>query len=44
MLPSAVGHAVLAVYDGDFVGGGGTFIAHLRGGRTWKQELMLGGP
>ncbi len=44
MLPSAVGHAVLAVYDGDFVGGGGTFTAHLRGGRTWKQQLMLGGP
>jgi hypothetical protein len=44
LVPSPLGHAVLAVYDGDFVGGGGTFIAHLRGGGTWKQELMLGGP
>jgi hypothetical protein len=43
LIPSAVGHGILAVYDGDFVGGGGTLTAHLRNGKTWKQELMLGG-
>ena len=42
LVPSEVGHAVLAVYDGDFVAGKLVFTAHLKGGKTWKQELPLG--
>lgn len=40
--PSAVGRAVLAVYDGDFVDGTLRFTAHLRGGKTWEWETPLG--
>ena len=42
LVPSAVGHAILAVYDGDFVDGQLEFVAHLRGGRRWTEKLQLG--
>jgi hypothetical protein len=42
LIPSPVGHAILAVYDGDFVDGDAELIAHLRGGRTWSTGLSFG--
>ena len=42
LVPSAVGHAVLAVVDGDFVDGEFVFTAHLKGGRTVVQRNLLG--
>jgi hypothetical protein len=42
LVPSAVGHVILAVYDGDFVDGELEFVAHLRGGRRWAQKFQLG--
>jgi hypothetical protein len=42
LVPSAAGHTVLAVYDGEFVGGQMEFIAHLRGGKVWRQRQSLG--
>jgi hypothetical protein len=42
LVPSATGHTVLAVYDGDFVGGEFEFVAHLRGGKVWRQRQPLG--
>ena len=42
LVPSAAGRTVLAVYDGEFVGGEMEFIAHLRGGKVWRQRQSLG--
>ena len=42
LVPSAVGHAVLAVFDGDFVDGEFEFTAHLRGGKTVAPAQSLG--
>ena len=42
LVPSAVGHAVLAVVDGDFVDGEFVFTAHLKGGKTVVQRNLLG--
>jgi hypothetical protein len=42
LVPSATGHAVLAVYDGLFVDGTLELTAHLRDGNTWTQRLPLG--
>jgi hypothetical protein len=36
LVPSPVGHAVLAVYDGIFIDGYIELTAHLRGGGTWS--------
>jgi hypothetical protein len=41
-VPSAVGHAILAVFDGDFVDGEFVVTAHLRGGKTWSERHTLG--
>ncbi|MDA0180858.1 hypothetical protein OJ997_11185 [Solirubrobacter phytolaccae] len=42
LVPSEVGRAFLAVYDGDFIDGELKVTAHLRGGKTWTQEFPLG--
>jgi hypothetical protein len=42
LVPSAVGHAILAVFDGDFVGGEFVVTAHLQGGGTWTERQSLG--
>jgi hypothetical protein len=42
LVPSPVGHVVLAVYDGAFVDGELELTAHLRGGRTWTERFPLG--
>lgn len=42
LVPSPVGHAILAVYDGDFVDGKLKLTAHLKSGKTWTQEHSLG--
>jgi hypothetical protein len=43
LVPSPIGHAILAVYDGTFVDGDFDLTAHLRGGKTWHQRQPLGG-
>ena len=40
--PSAVGHAFLAVYDGDFPAGKLQITARLKNGKTWTQSSELG--
>jgi hypothetical protein len=42
LVPSAVGHAFLAVYDGDFPAGKLQITAHLKAGKTWTQSSELG--
>lgn len=42
LVPSPVGHVVLAVYDGDFPSGDLVVVAHLKGGGTWRERLPLG--
>ncbi|HEX8087183.1 MAG TPA: hypothetical protein VF529_23090 [Solirubrobacteraceae bacterium] len=42
LIPSPVGHVILAVYDGDFPGGDVLVTARLRGGRTWRERVPLG--
>ena len=42
LVPSPVGHAILAVYDGDFPAGELEITAHLRGGKTWTERHPLG--
>lgn len=42
LVPSAIGHAFLAIYDGTFVDGKLKITAHLRGGKTWTHEAPLG--
>ena len=42
LVPSAVGHAFLAVYDGDFPAGRLTITAQLKNGKTWTQSSELG--
>jgi hypothetical protein len=42
LVPSAVGHAFLAVYDGDFPAGKLQITAHLKNGKTWTQSSELG--
>lgn len=42
LVPSPVGHAFLAVYDGDFPAGELVITAHLRSGKTWTERHPLG--
>jgi hypothetical protein len=42
LVPSPAGHAILAVYDGDFPAGELEITAHLRGGKTWTERHPLG--
>lgn len=42
LVPSALGHAFLAVYDGDFPAGRLEITAHLKNGKTWTQKSELG--
>jgi hypothetical protein len=42
LVPSAVGHAFLAVYDGDFPAGRLEITAHLKDGKTWTESHDLG--
>ena len=42
LVPSKIGHAILAVYDGGFVDGNLEFTAHLRDGKTWTETFPLG--
>ena len=42
LAPSAVGHAFLAVYDGDFPAGKLEITAHLKSGKTWTESQELG--
>jgi hypothetical protein len=42
LAPSAVGHAFLAVYDGDFPAGKLQITAHLKNGKTWTESHELG--
>jgi len=44
LAPSPVGHAFLAVYDGDFPGGKLEITVHLKSGKTWTQRSELGFP
>jgi hypothetical protein len=41
LVPSPVGHAVLGVYDGEFVDGEFVFTAHLKDGTTWTDRFPL---
>jgi hypothetical protein len=43
LVPSPVGHAVLGVYDGEFVDGELVLTAQLRDGTTWTERHTLGG-
>ena len=43
LVPSPVGHAVLGVYDGEFVDGEFVLTAQLRDGTTWTERGTLGG-
>ncbi|HEV2813141.1 MAG TPA: hypothetical protein VGW10_07825, partial [Solirubrobacteraceae bacterium] len=42
LVPSPVGRAILAVYDGDFVAGDAIITAHFGDGRTWRERVPLG--
>jgi hypothetical protein len=42
LAPSAVGHAFLAVYDGEFPAGRLEITAHLKNGKTWTEREELG--
>jgi len=42
LAPSAIGHAFLAVYDGDFPAGRLEITAHLKSGKTWTESHELG--
>jgi hypothetical protein len=42
LVPSAIGHAFLAVYDGDFPAGRLIITAHLKSGKTWTTSSELG--
>jgi hypothetical protein len=42
LVPSPLGHAILAVYDGTFPAGELVLTAHLKGGRTWRERFPLG--
>ncbi len=42
LAPSAIGHAFLAVYDGDFPAGTLEITAHLKSGKTWTERHDLG--
>jgi hypothetical protein len=42
LIPSARGHVVLAVYDGDFPAGEIVVTAHLQGGGSKRERISLG--